>query len=54
MIIVIIMFVDRKEELERLKEKLESDKFELIIIYGRRRIGKTRLILEAVKNMKHI
>lgn len=54
MIIVIIMFVDRKEELERLKEKLESDKFELIIIYGRRRIGKTRLILEAVKNMEHI
>ncbi len=54
MIIVIIMFVDRVEELKSLQKKLKSDKFELIIVYGRRRIGKTRLILEAIKNIEHV
>jgi len=48
------MFVDREEELRHIREKLESDKFELIALYGRRRIGKTRLILEAVKGKEHI
>jgi len=37
-----------------LKEKLNSENFELIVIYGRRRIGKTRLILEAIRNREHI
>jgi len=47
-------FVDRYEELRSLKEKLNSENFELIVIYGRRRIGKTRLILEAIRNREHI
>jgi len=47
-------FVDREEELKALKERLNSDDFELVIIYGRRRIGKTRLVLEAVKNREHV
>lgn len=50
----IIMFVDREEELDALRKRLNSEKFELIIIYGRRRIGKTRLILEAVKDAEHV
>ena len=54
MINVIIMFVDREEELRGLRERLKSDRFELIIIYGRRRIGKTRLILEAVRDLEHV
>jgi len=47
-------FINRHDELKALRERLDSDKFELIIIYGRRRIGKTRLILEAVKGRKYI
>lgn len=38
------MFVDRKEELAILNDTLESGKAEFVIIYGRRRIGKTELL----------
>ena len=37
-------FIDRKEELNFLDEKYRSDKAELIVLYGRRRIGKTTLL----------
>ncbi len=47
-------FVDRKNDLRAIREKLMSGKFELIVIYGRRRVGKTRLVLEAVKDFPHI
>ncbi|WP_372837830.1 ATP-binding protein [Pyrococcus kukulkanii] len=51
---MIIKFVDREEELKALRERLNSERFELIIIYGRRRVGKTRLILEAIKGTPHV
>ncbi|CUX77920.1 archaeal ATPase, fused to C-terminal DUF234 domain [Thermococcus chitonophagus] len=38
------MFIDREEELEFLRRRWSSEKPELIIIYGRRRIGKTYLL----------
>ncbi len=47
-------FVDRMEELKALRERLESEAFELIIIYGKRRVGKTRLTLEAVKDREYV
>ncbi|MHA1720287.1 MAG: ATP-binding protein [Promethearchaeota archaeon] len=47
-------FIDRNSELEEIREVLESKKFELIIIYGRRRIGKTALILHSTEGMKRI
>ncbi|WP_457752127.1 ATP-binding protein [Thermococcus sp.] len=37
-------FIDRERELEFLKRKHRSGKPELIILYGRRRIGKTHLL----------
>ncbi len=43
-----IKFIDRVEELNKLKEFFESKR--VALIYGRRRIGKTRLILEFIKN----
>jgi len=43
------MFVGRKGELELLDKKINSNKFEFGIVYGRRRIGKTRLLQEIVK-----
>jgi len=39
-----LTFVGRQEELNFLQERFKSNQFELIIIYGRRRIGKTTLI----------
>lgn len=37
-------FVDRKKELLRLRRSLESDKKRFIVIYGRRRVGKSALV----------
>lgn len=42
-------FLGREQELTALKQKLQSKKFEAILVYGRRRIGKTELINEAVR-----
>jgi uncharacterized protein len=41
-------FVGREKELDELKKVYESDKSEFIIIYGRRRLGKTTLIKESL------
>ena len=48
------MFIGRKNELNILKEKFDSDKFEFGVIYGQRRIGKTSIIQEASKDYNHI
>lgn len=48
------MFVGRQRELGKLNELYGSDKFECAIIYGRRRVGKTTLINEFVKDKKAI
>ncbi len=38
------MFIGRKKELEFLEERYSSGKAELIVLYGRRRIGKTETL----------
>ena len=38
------MFIGREYEINKLDALYKSDKFELVIIYGRRRVGKTTLI----------
>lgn len=43
-------FVNRKEEMEILNGFYKEDKFQFIPIYGRRRIGKTRLVQEFIKD----
>lgn len=43
-------FVDREQELERLQRLYESDGPALGIIYGRRRMGKTTLALESIRD----
>ena len=48
------MFINREDELKALTEKLDSNNFEFIVIYGRRRIGKTKLALKSVENREHI
>ncbi len=44
------MFIGREKELGILKNKIKSNNFEFGIIYGRRRIGKTKLLQELVKD----
>jgi AAA+ ATPase superfamily predicted ATPase len=47
-------FKDRKKETKELNELFNTDKFELLILYGRRRIGKTELILHTTQKKKRI
>lgn len=48
------MFIGRKRELKALQELYEQDGFGMSVIYGRRRIGKSTLIVEFVKDKKTI
>lgn len=48
------MFVGRERELLSLNKRYRSDKFEFAVIYGRRRVGKTTLINEFVKDKECI
>ena len=48
------MFIGRDAELKKLNEMYGSDKFECAIIYGRRRVGKTTLIREFIKDKKAV
>lgn len=47
-------YVYRKRELEALKEFYDKDGIGLTVIYGRRRIGKSTLIAEFIKDKKAI
>ena len=38
------MFIDREEELSVLNDALDSSRAEFVIVYGRRRVGKTELL----------
>lgn len=49
MLLCIMIFVDRQEELARLDRVAASEEGGLVVVYGRRRVGKTRLLLEWVK-----
>ena len=48
------MFVGRKQELVELEERLASEQFEFVAMYGRRRIGKSRLLEEFVQGKQTI
>jgi len=42
---MIQQFIDREDELAFLKSRLDYDEPQLLIIYGRRRVGKTELLV---------
>jgi uncharacterized protein len=42
----IMKFLDRHDELDRLQRAARQGESALVVVYGRRRIGKTRLLLE--------
>lgn len=48
------MFVGREAELKFLNDKYEEDKGQLIVLYGRRRVGKTETLREFCKGKPHI
>ena len=47
-----LIFLDREEEIEKVEEKYRSDKSEFVVLYGRRRIGKTVLIKKFIEEKK--
>lgn len=48
------MFLGREKEKKMLNDLYEKDGFQFVVMYGRRRIGKTSLLLEFAKNKPHI
>lgn len=48
------MFIGRQRELAELEKKYNTSGFQMFVIYGRRRVGKTRLIQEFCKDKKTI
>ena len=43
-------FIGRENEIKQLRERSESQSPEFVVVYGRRRVGKTFLILQAFDN----
>lgn len=48
------MFIDRKTELDLFEQRYRSDRAELFVLYGRRRVGKTELLHAFCANKPHI
>ena len=48
------MFIGREKELDALEKLFKSGRFELVVIYGRRRVGKTALINHFIDDKKAI
>ena len=46
------MFIGREEELKELEARLSSGHFEMGVVYGSRRIGKTSILKEFVKGRR--
>lgn len=51
---MIIQFKNRTKEMTELREVLDEKTTHLFIIYGRRRVGKTELVLNATKGEKRV
>ena len=46
------MFVGRKNELKALEDTYKKPGFQMTVVYGRRRTGKSRLITGFIKDKK--
>ncbi len=47
-------FIGRERELEFLEREYNSERAEFLVIYGRRRIGKTELVLHFARDKPHV
>ncbi len=48
------MFFNRQNELKRLEERYKEKKAQLLIVYGRRRVGKTELLKEFARDKRNL
>ena len=48
------MFVGREHELSELEQLYERDGFQMVVIYGRRRVGKTTLVSRFCESRPHL
>ena len=48
------MFIGRETELKRINSTLQLDSFKAVLVYGRRRVGKTELINQAIRECKNL
>lgn len=48
------MFIGREAELKFLNDKYETEGGQLVVLYGRRRVGKTETLREFCKGKPHI
>ncbi len=46
------MFVGREDELDTLRRQYERRGFKMVVLYGRRRVGKTTLVGHFVQNRR--
>jgi len=53
-LLMIQLFVNRLQELQFLEDHYKTKAAELVVIYGRRRIGKTEFTIQFSKNKPHI
>jgi AAA+ ATPase superfamily predicted ATPase len=47
------MFIGRERELELLESAYSSDRFQMVVVYGRRRVGKTALLNKFISDKPH-
>ena len=47
-------FIDREKELAFLEEKWRERRAQLIILWGKRRVGKTELVKQFIKDKPHV
>ena len=48
------MFVNRTKELSQLESRYSSNRAEFVVVYGRRRVGKTVLLKQFVQDKEHV
>lgn len=48
------MFIGREEELKFLEDRYNSADGQLVVLYGRRRVGKTELLRQFCQDKEHI
>ena len=48
------MFIGRKEELAFLEERYQQEGSQLVVLYGRRRVGKTETLRQFCRDKEHV
>ena len=49
-----MQFIGRRNELRALERHFQSQRFEFLVVYGRRRVGKSTLLRRFIENKKAV